>query len=143
MVSFRIAASTAIGQGPFSEEILFQTSPECKGKIWSKRLYQLNLALFVVPTVPSPPQYLQSILTRDTVVQLSWLPPSSPNGNLIGYQVIYTAHGQSEVCNIYINKCHNLEKLVLKIFCSRNVHVSLVSEHSADPKIVHCEFDYN
>ena len=46
---------------------------------------------------PSNPTYLSTNVVNGNDVLLSWNPPSSPNGLLIDYQVIYTGHERTLV----------------------------------------------
>ena len=45
--------------------------------------------MFVTFQVPSAPQSLEAMQENTTTVTLSWNPPQHPNGELLGYQVLY------------------------------------------------------
>ena len=46
-----------------------------------------------VTVVPSPPKDLKSQNVSSTSITVSWDPPQSPNGILLGYEVSYTPDG--------------------------------------------------
>ena len=52
--------------------------------------------------VPSSPVALRAELIGNNTVQLTWEPPESPNGVIDGYQITYTGHEQSLVCQSII-----------------------------------------
>ena len=57
----------------------------------------------VLSAVPSEPRSLMVVSITDTTVTLSWLPPDSPNGIIVGYQVQYRRNDSSDFISLNTN----------------------------------------
>ena len=57
----------------------------------------------VLSAVPSEPRSLMVVSITDTTVTLSWLPPDSPNGIIVGYQVQYRRNDSSDFISLDTN----------------------------------------
>ena len=54
-----------------------------------------------ISTVPSPPLNVKTNGVTSTSTTITWEPPQSPNGRLLGYEVSYTPNGgQPSVVNV-------------------------------------------
>ena len=51
---------------------------------------------FYVTAVPSPPMNLKTPNVTSTSITVTWDPPQSPNGRLLGYEVSYTPKGGTQ-----------------------------------------------
>ena len=47
-------------------------------------------------TVPSPSRYLSVTRVFDDGIELNWLPPTEPNGEVLHYVIYYTPEGGTE-----------------------------------------------
>ena len=50
----------------------------------------------VLPTVPSSPRQLTVTREFEDGVELNWLPPTKPNGEVLHYVIYYTPEGDTE-----------------------------------------------
>ena len=50
----------------------------------------------VYPTVPSPPRQLSVTRLLEDGIELNWLPPAEPNGEVLHYVIYYTPEGSTE-----------------------------------------------
>ena len=58
-----------------------------------------SLSFTVHPTVPSPPRQPSVIRVFEDGIELNWLPPTEPNGEVLHYVIYYTPEGGTEQSN--------------------------------------------
>ena len=51
------------------------------------------------PTGPSPPRHLSVTRVLENGIELNWLPPTEPNGEVLHYVIYYTPEGGTEQSN--------------------------------------------
>ena len=49
----------------------------------------------IIPTAPSPPRMLSITRILEAAIELNWLPPTEPNGE-VRYDIYYTPEGGTE-----------------------------------------------
>ena len=62
-------------------------------------------------TVPSPPRYLTITRVFDDGIELNWIPPREPNGDIRHYIIKYTNGTQHEINTTNNTNCYNLTGL--------------------------------
>ena len=84
-----MAAKTSVGWGPYSNVLYFNTLEDCEidhNSIHCKLFHSISVHYIA----PSGPVDLIGTLSSDNTVFLTWKTPSTPNGIILGYQIIYS-----------------------------------------------------
>ena len=61
--------------------------------------FSYGISFIVQPTGPSPPRHLTVTRVIDDGLELNWLPPTEPNGEVLHYVIYYTPEGGTEQSN--------------------------------------------
>ena len=59
-------------------------------------------------TVPSPPRYVTITRVFDDGIELNWIPPREPNGDIRHYIIKYTTQTKTRHCQVEINTTNNI-----------------------------------
>lgn len=92
-INITVAAETDVGTGPQSLPVPVTTFGGCMLKTCLS-IILFEYMYFCLCPVPGAPTTVKSTILDETSIELTWSPPSNPNGILEGYQIVY--YGYSE-----------------------------------------------
>ncbi|KAM8828630.1 netrin receptor DCC isoform 3-T3 [Spinachia spinachia] len=110
--SFRVIAYNDVGPGESSAPLRITTKPDLQ--------------------VPSRVESLQAEPLSPTSVQVSWDPPSQPNGPLLGYRLLWTESPSAKEQSVEVNGL-NYKMEGLNKFTEYTVRVSAINRYGLGP----------
>ncbi|MEQ2169505.1 hypothetical protein GOODEAATRI_025836, partial [Goodea atripinnis] len=84
--SFRVVAYNEAGPGESSAPLRIATKPDRK----NTDVLPITRISFSFSIVPSKVESLRALALSPTSIQVSWEPPSLPNGPVLGYRLLWT-----------------------------------------------------
>lgn len=135
----RVAASTAVGESPLSEDdYIFVVTLEDGTEpviFLCRYIFKdlLHLSMFRFVSEPdSPPRDLAVVRTTYSTVTLSWSPPQKPNGIIQQYEVTYSNGTYSNTVN---STSPGVMLRYLKPYTYYNVTVRAFTQHGHGDQI--------
>uniref|UniRef100_A0AAQ4Q4V1 Contactin-3 n=1 Tax=Gasterosteus aculeatus aculeatus TaxID=481459 RepID=A0AAQ4Q4V1_GASAC len=110
--SFRVIAYNDVGPGESSAPLRITTKPDLQ--------------------VPSRVESLQAEALSPTSVQVSWDPPSQPNGPILGYRLLWTESPSAKEQSVEVNGL-NYKMEGLNKFTEYTVRVSAINRYGPGP----------